>query len=296
MAEPVDPLLPSRLRRLAFIVRNERLVAGAWFRAAQRLTDSVRPTVMGPYDSSRGTLPPDSSHAFGTATQSLWDSEIDEQVMPIVRSTVEQPWNSTMSAAPVGVRRSSGQDPYVVDYLTQSRNRLRNFPNELYARLQSIIANALGIGSSIPDTAAEVRRVLTVGGNEAYRNRATTVARTEVIGATNAGAFAGARALAEVTGDPAPEKIWLATDDSRTRETHRVADGQRVPLAQSFLVGGFPLQFPGDPTGPPQEVINCRCTILSVTQGEELDWSDRQFRQSAEDVWAEYDLEQDQES
>lgn len=291
MAEPVDPLLPARFRRLAFVARNERLVAGAWHRAVQRLTDFIRPTVMQPYDSSRGVLPPDAQQAFGTATQSLWDDQIDELVMPRIRDTIKEPWDSTMSAAPSTVRRSFDLDPNIVDYLQSARNRLRNFPDELYSVIQRLIARGLDRGSSIQDVAEGIRKVLQVTGNDTYRNRAVTIARTETIGATNAGSFASAQALAEVTGDPAPEKIWLATDDKRTRPTHRLADGQRVPLMQPFVVGGFHLQFPGDPTGPPGEVVNCRCTILNVTQGEELDWTDRQYRQNADDLWADYDAE-----
>lgn len=296
MAEPVDPLLPARLRRLAFVVRNERLVARAWFRAAQRLTDFLRPTVMQSYDNSNQTLPPDPNTAFGTAAQTLWDSEIGENVMPRIRDTLREPWDNTLSAGPSTVQQSFDRDPYITDYLSQSRNRLRNFPNELYAIVQRLIAHGIEQGSGIPEIAEEIRALLTATRTDTYRNRAVTVARTETIGATNAGAFASARVLAEATGDANPEKVWLATDDSRTRETHRIAEGQRVSLAESFVVGGFPLQFPGDPTGPPQEVINCRCSFLHVVGGETLDWTDRQFRQDADDVWADYDLEQDLES
>lgn len=76
------------------------------------------------------------------------------------------------------------------------------------------------------------------------------------IGALNAGRTDAFRAFAEETGEEL-ERVWLATEDSRTRETHRLADGQRVGMDQPFVVGGFPLMFPGDPAGPPQEVINC---------------------------------------
>lgn len=292
----VDPLLPARLRRLAFVARNEKVVAGGWFQAAQRLLDFIRPTVMQPYDSSAGTLPPDASHAFGTATQSLWDSQVDQHVMPAIRNTMQTPWDSTMAAAPATVRRPFEADPIITDYLRDSRNRLTNFPNEVYASVQRTIARGLDLGQSIPDVAERIQEILSTTGTDTYRNRAVTVARTETIGAANAGAYASAQALAEVTGDANPQKVWLATDDSRTRETHRAADGQRTALTRPFTVGGFSLQFPGDPTGPPQEVIRCRCTTLHVVGGETLDWTDRQFRQDANDLWAGYDLQQNLEN
>ena len=248
---------------------------------------------MEPYDSSNGLLPPDPSHAFGPATQSLWNAQIEGNVMPVIRRTVREPWDGLMRNAPVAVRRTYEDDPIVQDYLRDAQNRLTNFPDELYARTQRTISYGLGVGRSIQDVAEEVRGDLIATGNNSYRNRAETVARTETIGATNAGAYASSVAMSEVIGEEDPEKVWLATDDSRTRHSHREADGQRVPLSSPFTVGGFNLTFPGDPSGPPQEVINCRCTILSVALGEELDWTNRQYTDTADDLWADYDQEND---
>lgn len=72
--------------------------------------------------------------------------------------------------------------------------------------------------------------------------------------------------------------VHNSTEDHRTRTTHRAADGQRVALASPFIVGGAELMFPGDPSGPPQETIQCRCSLLLVEQGESVDMSNRQFR------------------
>lgn len=64
-------------------------------------------------------------------------------------------------------------------------------------------------------------------------------------------------------------KRWLATDDTRTRATHRVADGQVVPLGQKFRIGGFLLDHPADAiTIAPHEVINCRCDLLIYDDDE----------------------------
>lgn len=72
--------------------------------------------------------------------------------------------------------------------------------------------------------------------------------------------------------------VHNSTEDHRTRATHREADGQRVALGAPFRVGGFELAFPGDPSGPPQETIQCRCVQLLVERGESVDLSNRQFR------------------
>lgn len=98
------------------------------------------------------------------------------------------------------------------------------------------------------------------------------------IGALNAGRADAFKAVKEEDPGLELEQVWLSTDDDRTRETHRIADGQRVPLGSPFIVGGAELMFPGDPTGPPQECIQCRCSLLLVEPGESTDLSNRQFR------------------
>ena len=57
------------------------------------------------------------------------------------------------------------------------------------------------------------------------------------------------------------EKVWLATNDARTRDTHRQLDGQVVPVDADFIVNGKQMSKPGDPRGGAREVVNCRCAV-----------------------------------
>ena len=59
-------------------------------------------------------------------------------------------------------------------------------------------------------------------------------------------------------------KEWLSSRDDKVRETHQMADAQRVDISESFKVGDSLLSYPGDPNGPPEEVIGCRCITLPV--------------------------------
>lgn len=59
-------------------------------------------------------------------------------------------------------------------------------------------------------------------------------------------------------------KKWVSTKDARTRHEHGAADGQVVPASQPFEVGGEKLMFPGDNTGSPWNVYNCRCAMRTV--------------------------------
>lgn len=95
-----------------------------------------------------------------------------------------------------------------------------------------------------------------------WRWKARRIARTEAAGAVNSGQLAAAIEDEAETGERY-HKRWLATDDVRTRATHRVADGQTVPLRGKFRVGGYLLDFPADPIViAPHETINCRCALV----------------------------------
>ena len=60
------------------------------------------------------------------------------------------------------------------------------------------------------------------------------------------------------------EKEWIATVDHATRDSHLDLDGTSVPEDRPFDNG---LMFPGDSSGPPEEVYNCRCSMAAVVKG-----------------------------
>lgn len=70
----------------------------------------------------------------------------------------------------------------------------------------------------------------------------------------------------------AATKTWVTMGDSAVRETHRAANGQSVPVGAEFNVGGVGLRFPGEPVGPPELWINCRCLLAAqVMEGAAMD-------------------------
>lgn len=69
--------------------------------------------------------------------------------------------------------------------------------------------------------------------------------------------------IAEMRRLGIPFKQWVARHDPRTRESHARADGQVVPVESDFTVGGAKLFVPGDPEGPFEETLNCRCIVIA---------------------------------
>lgn len=97
------------------------------------------------------------------------------------------------------------------------------------------------------------------------RARALRIARTEVIGASNAGSLAGARSM-QIKG---LKKKWLVALDGRERPEHAAVSASTavdpIDIDDLFNVGGDMLEYPGDPRGSADMVINCRCAVGYVT-------------------------------
>lgn len=167
--------------------------------------------------------------------------------------------------------------PYVARHLEQVRNRLVRIPDQVFDFIRVAVDEGINEGESVPEMAERIDQQFLRSNSETWTNRATVVARTEAMGAYNAGSWDAFEVMEEELDTPF-EKVWLATIDSRTRDSHFIADGQRVPFNSTFTVGGFPGLFPGDPMLPPQEVIQCRCTFLVVEPGETTDMRVRGWR------------------
>lgn len=95
------------------------------------------------------------------------------------------------------------------------------------------------------------------------RNTMLTFARTAMTGAQNAGRFQGLMDAKELDIDVV--KVWMATLDDHTRASHQEIDGEEQKVGDKWHPFKFSngCRYPGDPMGPPHEVYNCRCTLVS---------------------------------
>lgn len=123
--------------------------------------------------------------------------------------------------------------------------------------LQKTITNAYQQGFSVDKTAAQI----VAQSDQFSKFQARMLARTDLNGIANGGSVMAARTVG------VGYKTWLATEDEKTRETHSEADGQTVPIDQSFTVGGEQADYPGDPSLSDEEACNCRCTVTYSDSG-----------------------------
>lgn len=89
------------------------------------------------------------------------------------------------------------------------------------------------------------------------RQRAEVIARTETTFISNI----AAEQSAKETGLKLM-KIWIHTRDARTRDAHRKVSAKAIKSEEKFLVGGYRLDKPGDPSAPISQTVNCRCVVV----------------------------------
>ena len=122
-------------------------------------------------------------------------------------------------------------------------------------RLQNELAQSVILGEGIPQINRRIRNTV----NMSYRD-AQRIARTETLRVANQGRMLGYEQARDEYGIEMV-KEWIATLDPRTRDQHADIHGETAELDEPFSNG---LMHPLDPNGPPEEVINCRCVVVSV--------------------------------
>lgn len=110
--------------------------------------------------------------------------------------------------------------------------------------------------------------------SDAWDGAVSELSRTHATSVLNSATESAARTAEDRDSDVRIEVTWTSIHDNHTREAHRHADGQKVPLGSTFTVGGEQLRFPGDPLGSPDNTINCRCALFAtVAPGRTADAS-----------------------
>lgn len=185
---------------------------------------------------------------------------LDKKASPVVKNTVQH-----FGAKLVG--EIGGVDPFNISSLA-TRQFLKKFSaekivginNSTKSRVRTLLTRMESEGASTKKIAA----ALTEQFDAFSAGRSFVIARTEIAGASNFGAFEG------MVQAGVEQKEWLATDDGDVRESHQALDGQIVNVDEPFVTeDGEEAMFPGD-FGVPEEDINCRCGVLPVINDKSM--------------------------
>lgn len=118
--------------------------------------------------------------------------------------------------------------------------------------LNSAITQGVLQGDDLKSVSKRLQSVTDMDNKAAKRN-----ARTMMTGAQNAGRLDSYKRMQDMGIEV--QKQWMATLDHYTRSSHAHLDGERADIDKKFANG---LKYPGDRDGRPEEVYNCRCTMI----------------------------------
>lgn len=144
-------------------------------------------------------------------------------------------------------------DHAVINYMennvfTASESTMQRVTQEVY----DILREHMGVEG---DGIDEVTQVIQERFTELADYEAQRIARTETLKAQG---HANYQRL--LNNDSVEYKMWMATDDDRTRESHLELNGQITYKTEPF---GNGLYYDGDTSGAIEEWINCRCDTVA---------------------------------
>lgn len=237
-----------RRQHIARLLRDLTITEGRYARALRRLRRSIGAQARSHRDITSITIIIQQSHNALVAFNKVWLKRIMDLFARERIRYLQERVSAGQKADPFDTYSNRTQN--WID--TRAASMSQRITGTMVNAARSTLTDAFEEGWGTDKTSRELERAL--GGSREENDR---LARTEM----HTAASVGSNAAAQSTGMDMV-KEWAATDDARTRETHQEADGQRVEMDERFAVGDAMLAYPGDPTGPAKEVINCRCVVL----------------------------------
>ncbi|MFJ3100376.1 phage minor head protein [Streptomyces sp. NPDC086835] len=149
--------------------------------------------------------------------------------------------------------------PQLGDYVESTEHLLRAVGDRLAAVAVEELAAGVNAGEDVEQLRARLRAAFAREGAQLGEVREERIARTESARAWNMATLAAAQAL--IGPDRPLVKQWLTRRDPDVRDAHERINGQLRLLDEPFTVAGVSMAAPGDPTAPPELVINCRCAL-----------------------------------
>jgi hypothetical protein len=144
-------------------------------------------------------------------------------------------------------------NPVAQAKLAELTLKIRGVDLRLERQVRTVLLEGFNEGLPIEDIAANL-----TGKFDFAIKRSRTIARTETGTALNVSRNLGMRQAGIQMHE------WLSSRDAAVRDAHASEDGNKVIVGTAFPVTR--LLFPQDPSGPAEQVINCRCVAVPVVK------------------------------
>lgn len=154
---------------------------------------------------------------------------------------------------------------------------LQNAQEQVYERYLQILRDkgvtidddairaARTFAESVPRTTAEeiLSRMANepvdgVNGEDGY---GTSNRRAREVSASEANTVYNREEFSAAVASGKTRKQWITILDGKERHTHRAVSGVTIPINDYFAVGDALMLYPHMADAPPEEVVNCRCSI-----------------------------------
>ncbi len=163
---------------------------------------------------------------------------------------VNQPVEAVVGAMPLGQISQSTlaiAQGYTADLIT-------GLSHDAAAKVNAAIQRAFLGGQSMTDIFKQIGKA--IGGP--IGDRAVMIGQNEILRVQSLATQARMEELAERHPD-LQKQWWHIPASIHPRPLHLLANGQVVNVDQPFIVAGEELMFPRDPSGSPENTINCHC-------------------------------------
>lgn len=267
--------------------KGRKASAATWTEAEKKAFWQKRDTTRTEWEAEVEKLIVAQFEVEGTAVADTYEVDGDEAATAAI-DELQAEWEAILEAAYTAVMEFYGQEQ--VDKLDDSVKRgrrpsTRKFAfdpfgqnvqdwiteyaaqkvTEMSKTTKDAIADAIAEGMAANETRTQIaKRILDIYQNWATPtdsdvdvSRAMTIARTEVGAASSAAIDLASEQFTDAAGIEF-EKTWISSRDGRVRDSHAALDGETVEMDDTFSNG---LRYPGDPEGPAEEVIQCRCAV-----------------------------------
>lgn len=236
---------------------------------AEDLTSQIRESLNAFADSLGNGLTAAGDLGVFYGLYEAWKQTTSFAIIPMIQRAYQTGGNQAVAGATthsvipaaVGFAFNEGFSYSTQAYLRDRENKIKGIDQVLFAQITAKVSAMVQAGDS-PDS---IRRAIQEFSNFSEW-RADTIARTESLMALSV----GQREADSLLGEFGPaEKAWSSTIDERTRDSHAaMSEFDLIPYNDPFIVGGVPMMMPLDPSGPAEEVINCRCGLLRYWPGD----------------------------
>ena len=204
------------------------------------------------------------SHDKGVSFEDVYDYELEreitrQRVLSILTRLVSQRGQQALEEIPQSqVDEFLINDPAVMEWLENGANiESKLVEGTARDRIRAAIVQLSESGATVQEAATVISELFTM-----ERTAAQRIARTE-----SSRAYNYATAAANAASGIVEAQQWLTAGDEAVRDDHADADGQVRTIGEPFNVGEDELEYPGDPSGSAENVINCRCVLATGVKG-----------------------------